>query len=344
MKTLALARWLFLSTAAAVLSATAAVAADAPLYTVTRVVPLGAPDRWDYVTFDPPSGRVYVAHGDRVSVVDGRTGERVGEVTGMPGGTHGIALSHATGEGFTDDGEAGVARAFDLKTLKAGQTYKALDDADGVTLDPVTGHVFVVDSDPGKLTVIDPVQHNVVATIDAKSKLEFAVADGQGAVFVNGAGTREVLKIDARSNAVTARFAVPDCENPHGLALDEAHRRLFVSCVNSRLVVVNADTGSQVAALPIGRGTDAAAYDPIRHRVFSSNGLDGTLTVISEDGPNAYRVAATIKTGVTARTMAIDPRSGRLYLAQAQAEPTTSPGARPKPAAGSLKLVFLDPR
>ncbi len=326
------------------LAATAGLAAEPAAYTVTRTVTLGAPDKWDYVQFDAPSHRVYVAHGDRVSVVDGRTGARIGEITGIPGGTHGIAISQATGQGFTDDGDAGVARAFDLKTLKAGQTYKAEDDADGVALDPVTGHVFVVDSDPGKLTVIDPVRREVIATIDAKSKLEFAVADGRGSLFVNGAGTREVLKIDTRSNAVAARYAVPNCENPHGLAMDVAGRRLFVSCVNSRLVVVDADSGKEVATLPIGRGTDAAAYDPKRRRVFSSNGLDGTISVIAQDGPNAYHVAATIRTGVTARTMAIDPDTGRIYLAQAQAAPNTPAGARPRPQPGSLKLVFLDPR
>ena len=333
-----------LATAAALSSATAAAAADAPRYAVVKTVALGSPDRWDYVTFDPASGRVYVAHGDRVSVVDGRTGARVGEVTGMPGGTHGVALSHATGEGFTDDGEAGVARAFDLKTLRAGRTFKAADDADGMALDPTTGRVFVVDGDPGELTVIDPARHAVVATIEAKAKLESAVADGAGGLFVNGASTGEVLRVDTRSNAVVARFPVPDCEKPHGLAMDRAARRLFVSCVNSRLVVVNADTGAEVAALPIGRGTDAAAYDPVRHRVFSSNGLDGTLTVISQDGADAYHVAATIDTAVTARTMAIDPRSGRLYIAEAQAEPAMAAGARPRPKPGSLKLVFLDPR
>jgi DNA-binding beta-propeller fold protein YncE len=324
-------------------SAGAVAAAPRPAYQVARVVPLGAPDRWDYVQFDAPSHRVYVAHGDRLTVVDGRSGAIIGEVTGFPGGTHGIAISHATGQGFTDDGEAGTARAFDLTTLKAGQTFKAEDDADAVTLDPATGHVFVVDSDPGKLTVIDPKGHSVVATIDARSKLEFAVADGRGALYVNGAGTRELLRVDARTNAVTARWPIQDCESPHGLAMDREGRRLFVSCVNSRLVVVNADTGAEVAGLPIGRGTDAAAYDPVRHRVFSSNGVDGTLTVIAQDGPDAYHVLEILRTAPTARTMTVDPQTGRLYLAQAQPDPARPPGGRPKPLASSLKLVFLDP-
>lgn len=97
---------------------TAASQAEPPNYHVSMVVPLGPPDRWDYVVFDPDTRRVYVAHGDRVTVVDGTNGAVVGTVKGMPGGTHGIAVSHATGRGYTDDGKAGVVVEFDLTTLK----------------------------------------------------------------------------------------------------------------------------------------------------------------------------------------------------------------------------------
>ena len=81
-------------------------AASEPAYAVTKTVPLGAPNRWDYVVFDPSSHRVYVAHGDRVTVVDGHDGAILGQIEGMAGGTHGIGISVATGEGFTDDGDA----------------------------------------------------------------------------------------------------------------------------------------------------------------------------------------------------------------------------------------------
>ncbi|MGH3263886.1 MAG: YncE family protein, partial [Trebonia sp.] len=144
----------------------AAAARTAPGYHLTKAVPLGAPDRWDYVVYDAPSHRVYVAHGDRITVVDGRDGKIVGEVKGMPGGTHGIAISHAAGLGYTDDGRAGEAIAFSLRTLKVVKRLKARADADAVTIDPTSGHVFVVDGDPGMLTVIDPRSDRVVATVD----------------------------------------------------------------------------------------------------------------------------------------------------------------------------------
>lgn len=351
----------FLAAAAvtAILVGRTASAADAdgtaqspPHYRVVRTVALGAPDRWDYVVFSPSSHRVYVAHGDRVTVVDGHTGAIVGEVTGFPGGTHGVAIADAAGRGYTDDGRAGIAGSFSLRTLKPGKHIPAAEDSDAMTFDPSSGHVFVVNGDSGTLTVIDPRTDEAVATVQVGGGLEYVVSGRNGKLYVNGAERKELVRIDTRSNQVDARWPVPQCTSPHGLAIDTAAHRLFVSCVNQVLTVVNADTGATVATLPIGSGTDAAAFDPVRKRIFSSNGRDGTLTIIEEKDADTYVPLGSIKTAITARTMGIDPRTGRLYLAAAEldraaASAPPAPGAPrhrgPPIVPGSLKLLFLDP-
>src|SRR5215471_11454076 len=97
----------------------AAGALAQPLYSLTKSVPLGAPDRWDLLTFDPTSHRVFIAHGDRVTVVDANSGAIVGNVEGYGGGTHGVAVVPATHRGYTDDGKAGTAGSFDLESLES---------------------------------------------------------------------------------------------------------------------------------------------------------------------------------------------------------------------------------
>jgi DNA-binding beta-propeller fold protein YncE len=334
---------ILLASAFAAGSIAAARAESAPGYTVTRAVLLGAPDRWDYVVFDPPSHRIYVAHGDRIAVVDGHDGEILGEIDGMPGGTHGIGISTATGEGYTDDGKAGEAAVFDLNTLKVKSRIAVAPDADAIVFDGVSDHVFVIDGDPGKVSVIEPKSDTVVATIDGGGKLESAVSDNRGDLYVAGVEKRDVVRIDTRTNVVTAHWAIPDCASPHGVAIDVKTHRLFVSCVNSLLVAVDTRNGREVASVPIGKGTDAAAFDPKRRRVFSSNGLDGTLSVIQEETAGAFIATATIKTAVSGRTMSIDPDTGRLYIAAADTDPSPTPGGRPRPRPGTLKLLFLDP-
>jgi len=329
----------------------AALAQSPPDYKVTRTVALGAPDRWDYVTFDPSSDRVFVAHGDEVTVVNGSTGEIVGHVKGMPGGTHGIALVTTAGRGYTDDGHAGEAVSFNLKTLAVEKHIKAAEDADAIAFDPVSGHVFVINGDTGTVTVIDPKSDSAITTIHAGGKLEFAVSGNNGKLYVNGAEAKEVVRIDTHSNTVDARWPIPECTSPHGAAIDTQTHRLFVSCVNNVLTVVNTDSGAVVAKLPIGSGTDAAAFDPKRKLIFSSNGRDGNLSIIQEKDPETFVSLGNLNTAVSARTMNINPATGRLYLASADidqaADKPPAPGeAQRRRVAfvpGSLKLLFLDP-
>lgn len=347
-------------------------AQSAPNYQVVRTVALGAPDRWDYVVFDAGSHHVYVAHGDRVTVVDGLDGTIVGQVEGFPGGTHGIAIAAAAGRGYTDDGRKGTAGSFDLKTLKVVHTIAAQEDADAMAFDPKSGHVFVVNGDAGTLTVIDPKTDTAIATINVGGKLEYAVADGRGALYINGNEKNEIVRVDTASNQVEAHWPISTCKAPTGLAIDAQSQRLFSSCRNNVMVVVDATNGRLVTTLPIGRGTDTAAFDPKRHLAFSSNGMDGTISIIEEKDANTFVSAGTVKTAMSARTMAVDPESGRLYLAAADIDPNAPPMAPPGDAPpgpppggvangppgpggpggpprrlpfvpGSLKLLFLDP-
>ena len=345
----------------ALLGALTMAATDAPTYRITRSISLGSPDSWDYVAYDESSHHVFVSHFDRVTVVDEPSGTVIGQVTSFPGGTHGIAISAAQHRGYTDDSAAGIAASFDLSTFMVQKRLQAKDDADGMAFDPVSAHVFVIDGDSGFVTVIDPKTDAVIANVSVGSKLEFAVAGRNGKLYVNDAGKNEIVRIDTKTNQIDAHWPMAGCERPHGLAIDSETHRLFSTCPNQVMEVVNAENGAIVATLPIGKGTDAAAFDPKRKRAFSSNGQDGTLTVVQELGPNSFIVIDTVSTAVSGRTMAIDPDSGRIFIAAAQvvdespapssaalpAASGSAPGASPRRrlpiVPGSLKLLILDP-
>jgi YVTN family beta-propeller protein len=333
--------------AAAVLVGPAMGAPDAAPYKLTQTIALGAPDRWDYLVFDAPSHRIYVSHGTELSIVDSVSGKVIGTVGTFPGGTHGIAISHENGRGYTDDGKAGTASSFDLATLKVVKTTPAAPDADGIGLDPVSGHVFVINGDSGSITVIDPKTDAAITTIAVGGGLEFGAPDGKGHFYVNGADKQEMVRIDTATNKVDARWPIPACTSPHGLAIDAGTRRVFSSCENGVMLVIDADNGKVVASLPIGNFTDAASFDPVRKLAFSSNG-DGTLSIFRETDANHFVALPTVTTQRTARTMALDPATGRLFLAAidvTKVDPPTTPGGRPHitVAPGSLKLLFLDP-
>jgi len=214
--------------------------------------------------------------------------------------------------------------------------------------DPFSEHVFVVNGDSGSLTVIDPRSNSAVATVSVGGGLEYLVSDEHGKVYVNGAERKELVRIDTHTNQVDARWSVPQCTSPHGLAMDRATQRLFISCVNQLMVVLDAHSGATIAEVPIGNGTDAAAFDPQRKLIFSSNGKDGTISVIREKDADTFVAEGNIETRVSGRTMSVDPKSGRLFVAAAEIDknaPPPMPGVRRAPPVvpGSLRLLFLDP-
>lgn len=321
--------------------------AAGPSYRITKEIPLGGPDGWDFLHYSSLDRRVYVAHGDRVTVVDEPTGKVVGEVGPLPGKVHDITISPDTRQGFTDEGEPGVAIAFDLMTLKPTKRVMAAPDADGLLYDPATGRIFVVNGDSGSITVIDPSSDTAIATIDVGEKLEPAVSDGRGHIYVNGEEKNEIVEIDARANKVLARWPMSACRTPHGIAIDEDSARIFSTCANKVMVVTNADTGATVATIAIGEHSDGAAFDPMRKLAFSSNG-DGTLSVVKELSPNEFALFDTVTTRQSARTMSIDPKTGRLFLVAGSVQsekPADEPGKprRTVIAPGSVELLYLDP-
>ena len=232
-----------------------------------------------------------------------------------------------------------------MKTLTPVKRLKAEEDADGIVFDEASGHVFVIDGDSGKLTVIDPRPNEVIATIDAGGGVEFGASDGAGKFFVNGADKNEIVRIDSATNKVDAHWPMAGCMSPHGLAIDRAHHRLFSTCANKVMVVIDSEDGHIVATLPVGQFSDAAVFDPVHALVFSSN-IDGAITVVREKSADAFVELLPIKTSFGARTMAEDPESGRIYVVTG--DYTENPNAdnprrRFTMQPGSARLLFIDP-
>jgi DNA-binding beta-propeller fold protein YncE len=208
------------------------------------------------------------------------------------------------------------------------------------------------------VTVIDARNFRVVGTTALDGKPEFPVSDGQGFVYVNIEDKSEIAKIDPNDLSVKARWPLSPCESPSGMAIDRQRHRLFSVCDNKMMAVVDYRTGQLLATPAIGEGPDAAAFDPGRRLVFSSNGEDGTLTVIREGGigmstmfrenrgNKPFQVMATVKTARGARTMALDPDTHKIYLSSATLGPaptatSSKPHTRPAIVPGSFKVLIV---
>ncbi len=293
-----------------------------------HTIAVGGEGGWDYLSVDTDARRLYVSRGDRVVVLDLDKEAVVGELANTPG-IHGVAVAPEFGKGFTSNGRDGTVTVFDLKTLKPTGSVKANGVPDAILYDPASKRVFTFNHSTNDTTAIDADSAKVVGTMACGGEPEAAVSDGLGHIFVNVRSKSEIAEFDAKTLKVLNRYPLAPGTRPNGLAFDAKTRRLFSTCGNQKMVVMDADKGTVVAALDIGRGSDGCMFDPSKGLAYSSNGGDGTVTVVGDSGPGKYKVVSTIKTQAGARTMTIDPKTHRLYLSAATPAPAP-PGGEPR--------------
>jgi len=312
---------------------------------VVKELKIGGEGRWDYLTIDVQTKRLYVPRSDRVMVIDAEEGKTLATIP-QTSGVHGVALAGELGRAFSSNGAENTVSVFDTKSLSVICKVKVGEKPDAIIYDPASKKVFSLNGKSNDASAFDAAvgdqQISEVTTILLGGAPEFAVADGQGHVYVNIEDKNEIVQIDSKTLKVTAHWPLDLGQEPTGLAMDCEHRLLFSGCHNKLLVVMNADTGKVVASLPIGQGVDACGFDPKLGLVFASCG-DGTLAVIKEETTEKFTVIQNVQTRKGARTMALDPVTHRIYLATAEFGPAPADQPRKAPMlADSFTILVVD--
>jgi DNA-binding beta-propeller fold protein YncE len=325
----------------------ARAAVPPPGYHVVARWKIGGEGGWDYLTADSVARRLYLSHGSRVEVVDLDRGTVVGSIAPTPG-VHGIALAPELGRGYVSCGRDSSVVVFNTKTLAVvGRVALPARNPDAILYEPASRRVLVFNGGSANACVLDAARNRLLDTLALGGKPEFAVADGRGRVYVNIETTSELVELDPAKPAVLRRWSLAPGEEPSGLAMDRAHRRLFSACGNRTLVVSDADGGRVVATAAIGQGVDGVVFDPRRAVAVTSNG-EGTVTVVHEDSPAIFRVAETDSTSRGARTLTFDGRTGRIFTVSAQfgpPPPATPERPRPRPTIlpDTFEVIVLEP-
>jgi YVTN family beta-propeller protein len=321
-----------------------APAADGP-YRKLKEISIGGEGGWDYLSVDSAARRLYVSHATKVVVVDIDKDSVVGEIA-PANGVHGIAVAPELGRAFVSNGREATVSVVDAKTLQILSSVKTGENPDAILYEPVHKEVYAFNGRGKSATVFDAKTGEVRATIALPGKPEFAVFDEKaGRVYDNIEDTSQLVAIDSAAHAVVATWPIAPGEEASGLALDPEGHRLFVGCSNKLMEMVDAASGKVLASVPIGPGVDANAYDPGTGLAFASSG-DGTLTVARPEGRDKLTVVQTLATPNRSRTMTLDPKTHKLYVAAAEfGAAATGPDGRPQRppvVAGSFKVVVYE--
>ena len=283
-------RQLCVALAGIAMAATAASAQSGP-YKVLKTAKTGGAGGFDYVFADAEGRRLYVPRSGaspRITVFNLDTLEPAGEIPGVS--AHGAVVSPKTHHGFASSKPVAM---FDSRTLMPIKTIDVQGNPDGILYDPFNDRVWIFSHSAPHATVINAADGSIAGTLDLGGAPEEAASDGKGHLYVDIEDKANVAVVDTKALTVTAHYDLQGkgatCA---GLALDVKNHILFAACRNPQnMVILDARDGKIIDALPIGRGTDGAVFNPKTMEAFSSQG-DGTLTIVKENSPFELRRGA----------------------------------------------------
>jgi len=327
--------------AAVAVFCSAGLAAAAPhtapaTYHLEASIPL-ADGFWDIATYDAGHDRVVIGRGGAASVVDvaARKARDIGQVQRG----HAALAIPGTDEIAVTSGQDNTLRLLDAGDGRQLASVPVGDNPDAALWDPALRQVLVMNAKSGTVSQVDPKGAKVVRTIAVKPALEFGALAGPNLLAINDEDLSELELVDLKQGKLVASVPLTGCKGPTGLAADVADGLTLSSCGNGEAALVDVRARKVIQLVPIGQGPDTALFDAARHRFIVPCGRSGTLSLFSLHGRKLVP-AGTVTTQVSARTAALDPKTGRVFLPAAKFAPA-QPGQRPAIVPGSAHLLVF---
>jgi DNA-binding beta-propeller fold protein YncE len=330
------AAWLALTAAGVACNASAAG------YHLLKRIPVPGDYGWDYASSDSANRRLYVGHDEEVVVIDLDTDTIVGSVGGGAD-MHGASVAPELGRGFISESNPGEVIIFDLKTLERLGEVTVGKDPNLILYDPSTGLVFSADRGDQRVSAIDARTGKLVGAVgNLNGRTEHGAADGKGHLFLNLQDKGLLLKIDAEKLTVLNTWSVAPCGQPSAMDMDKQHERVFIGCRSGAFAAVDGDTGRVITTLPIGPGVDALEFDAAKGLIYVSSGGDGgSLAIFHEDAPDQYSLVERVATQANARTLAVDHKTGHVYLPVGKFGPAPAGERRGPLIPGSFEVLVF---
>jgi len=329
--------------ALAVMAATCASASlsqsTAAGYSSAAPIPM-ADGRWDLTSYDGAHNRVLVARGDSVTIVDLASGSarNIGSIAGG----HAALSVPGTSTIAVTSGQDNTLRLLDGASGNEAARIAVGQKPDAAIWDGTSRRILVMNAASGTVSVVDPASRKVTRTITVKPALELPAMVGPHLLAVNNEDAGELDFVDLAKGKALAPLALTGCDGPTGLAYDAADRLTLSACANGVAALVDVPTRKVVKLVPIGAGPDTALFDAKRHRFLVPCGRSGTMSVFAVDAKGGLTPRPEVKTEIGARTAAIDPSSGRVFLPSAQFMPAKA-GQRPQAVGGTAHLLIYAP-
>ncbi len=299
---------------------------QAPLkYVRTYQLFPGIPGLFDHLNVDAKGHRLFIAAEQykAVLVIDTRTGKVIHQIRGIEK-PHSIFYRPKRNLLYITDGLAGAVKVYNATTYKLEHVIPLLKDSDPMLYDPATHYLYVVNgggdvNEPySMISVINSNTFKKIADIKVQGKTleSMAIDPNRPYLYVNDRVLNKVVVINRYTRRIVANWPISGATTNVTMKLDVLHHRLFVGCESGRMVVLDTNTGKQVASFPIPKVNDDTSFNPATDRIYASG--DGYVSVYQEVTPNQYRLLGNVPTGHMGKNSVLVPQTNRLYVAVPQ--------------------------
>jgi DNA-binding beta-propeller fold protein YncE len=295
----------------------------APLKLVTKYeIPASVKGRFDHLGIDSAGNRLFVVaeEGGQVLVFDMRSGKLLQTIK-VPH-PHAVLVRDDVNRIYITDEEKGAVNVYDGKTYAQVKAIPLKVDTDSIGYDPVTQYLYVDNGGDNAheeftmLSVVDTTAGTKLADIKIDGDtLEAMALEKMGSrLFLNNPAKNEVEVIDRKTNKLSASWPVKMGKDNSTMAFDEPAHRLFVGCRSGQIVVFDSQTGKELQALAMGKGTDDLMFDPTSKRIYATSGGAGVINVYRETDPDHYQSLGQVPSGAGGKTGLLAPQLSRLFV------------------------------
>jgi DNA-binding beta-propeller fold protein YncE len=289
-----------------------------PLQLEEQIPVPGVTGRLDHFTADFKRKRLFVSAlgNNSLEVIDTFAGRVIHSIKALaqPQGPLYVA---GVDKLYVANAEDGKVRVYDGATYTLQKTIDFGKDPDNMRYDEASKTVFVgFGEDDGGIGMIDPKTDERVGQVYKTEghPESFQVEAKGGHIFVNVPDAGFVVEsIDRKTGAVT-KWPLKGLRGNYAMALNEEDHRLFtITRKTPMMVVLNTETGSEVARLRAAGECDDVYFDASRKRVYVIGGA-GAISVFQEVDPDHYELVADVPTGIGIRTGYFYTKRDRLYV------------------------------
>ncbi|HEY1938061.1 MAG TPA: YncE family protein [Candidatus Angelobacter sp.] len=263
------------------------------------------------------TNKLYVAAGQVVAVIDGKTQQVTAKINIAGGGVNFVAVDILTDRIYASSCNAGTCNIVVIN----GNTNHVIANIpiasgsqigiQGLAVNPVTGRIYASDADNGLLLMIDGKTNTIIDQIVVSSQPGgISVNPQTDRIYIAGSGFPGLIMVyDGATDALIAN--IPEDFGVANTAVNFVLNRAYATN-QDKVIVVDGATNQEITRVPAGPFANGVDVNLLNNKIYVTNSSGGSVTIING---NTNQVLQTLPVpAVFPDGVAVDLANGLTYV------------------------------